>query len=581
LLPVLWDSPALGQFATFRRERAGLRLSQAEGVLDNRFVLVNRTFEFAERLNWHREDIRRETPLAGFELHYQSHLEDLALAWERTRDRRYVAKWQELIRSWIRGNPPQGPDFARFSWSPYVIAERVRNWLSSGFWMRAALTAELRKTIDESLAQQIAFLANNLESHLQANHLLQNLCALAVGTCFLGGDGTEAMRRRVLSRLARVAEAQVLADGMHEERSFSYHIKALADLLEVLICTPGEEGTGGLRDCAGRMAAVVASTLSEVGDLPLMNDSQEIPQEAAEWVTARASEYASLPRPSAAARCSGSGYLAGRTGPWSAVFDVGPPGPGHQLGHAHADHLSFELWYRGSKLICDSGNATYTRGVARQWYRSTAAHNTVRLDGEDSLETWGAFRVGRRPKRQTGRILSSGDSTVRWAGAHDAYRHLHGSPVHERFFCMNAGGVCVLDSISGKADHSVESFLHFHPAIVLEAIRGEGLAEAGIAALRNAFPQHGPQGRFERAGWRWRFDAPGTAGGGLVVALWPAGIEATVEEGSGGYAPAFSTEEQAAFLRLSARCALPVRLGWLMSDDASCGCGPTQPRAAP
>ena len=120
LLPVLWDSPALGQFATFRRERAGLRLSQAEGVLDNRFVLVNRTFEFAERLNWHREDIRRETPLAGFELHYQSHLEDLALAWESTRDRKYVAKWQELIRSWIQGNPPQGTDFARFSWSPRI-----------------------------------------------------------------------------------------------------------------------------------------------------------------------------------------------------------------------------------------------------------------------------------------------------------------------------------------------------------------------------------------------------------------------------------------------------------------------------
>ncbi|GAI52895.1 unnamed protein product, partial [marine sediment metagenome] len=229
----------------------------------------------------------------------------------------------------------------------------------------------------------------------QGNHLLQNLCGLLIGSCVFGGERAAVIREKALLHLSRVAEEQILADGMHEERSFSYHIKALLDLLEVVTLaqcgafrsmgSKGQEAAQRLGRLVARMAGAVASTWEQVSDLPLMNDSEEVPQQIAELAIARASSVVGLSLPSTGDRCNGSGYLVGSVGPWSAVLDVGPAGPDHQMGHAHADHLGFEVWYRRRKLVCDSGNVTYNEGHKRQWYRSTAAHNTVRIEGQDSL----------------------------------------------------------------------------------------------------------------------------------------------------------------------------------------------------
>src|SRR5262249_61050200 len=80
------------------------------------------------------------------------------------------------------------------------------------------------------------------------------------------------------------------------------------------------------------------------------------------------------------------GYFVQRSG-WDAdalylVFDCGPLGDG---GHGHYDALAIEAAGHGRALLVDPGRFTYAEGTPnlRRWFKSTAAHNTVTVDGLD------------------------------------------------------------------------------------------------------------------------------------------------------------------------------------------------------
>ncbi|MEY6432337.1 heparinase II/III-family protein [Thioalkalicoccus limnaeus] len=64
----------------------------------------------------------------------------------------------------------------------------------------------------------------------------------------------------------------------------------------------------------------------------------------------------------------------------------------------HADTLSFELSLFGQRTIVNGGTSRYGSGPERLAERSTAAHSTVQIDGADSSEVWGGFRVARRAR---------------------------------------------------------------------------------------------------------------------------------------------------------------------------------------
>ncbi|HKP13939.1 MAG TPA: alginate lyase family protein, partial [Blastocatellia bacterium] len=90
-----------------------------------------------------------------------------------------------------------------------------------------------------------------------------------------------------------------------------------------------------------------------------------------------------------------SGYFVMRDG-WAkeatyAVIDCGLHGV-QSCGHAHADQLSFEFAAQGTTWLTDPGTFTYTGDAAmRNWFRSTAAHNTVTVDGEQQSAAVGPF----------------------------------------------------------------------------------------------------------------------------------------------------------------------------------------------
>jgi len=90
-----------------------------------------------------------------------------------------------------------------------------------------------RSRLAPSLWQQTQVLRANLERDLVNNHLMANYRALAwMGLLFKGWSEAGPWRDIGLTGLWEQMRLQVLSDGVHDERSISYHTLVLQDLLE-------------------------------------------------------------------------------------------------------------------------------------------------------------------------------------------------------------------------------------------------------------------------------------------------------------------------------------------------------------
>ncbi|MEQ1802090.1 MAG: heparinase II/III-family protein, partial [Gammaproteobacteria bacterium] len=228
-----------------------------------------------------------------------------------------------------------------------------------------------------------------------------------------------------------------------------------------------------------------------------------------------------------------TGYFGYRQGGDSLIADCGPVGPDYQPGHAHCDTLSFELHVSGTPIVVDSGTFDYEPGAFRHYLRSTAAHNTVRIDGQEQSEIWGQFRVARRARPVTPTLSDGSGGQFVFDGGHDGYGRLPGQPRHRREIRMGAGRWEVRDTITGAGQHRVESFLHLHPEVEVKRLNDR----------------------------EFRLTAPG----GVVLAL-RFGLAGTLQAATGYYCPKFGERLASGALVLECTGALPVELSFVFEQ---------------
>ncbi|MDE3052050.1 MAG: heparinase II/III-family protein, partial [Nitrospirota bacterium] len=119
----------------------------------------------------------------------------------------------------------------------------------------------------------------------------------------------------------------------------------------------------------------------------------------------------------------------------------------------------------GQRVIVDSGVYDYEPGPRRIYARSTKAHNTLCIDHLDQSETWGVFRVARRAYPLWGRLTWDGGKRATFEGAHNGYARLPGRLIHKRVIdYISSGDWTVHDTVEGSGTHTIESYLHIHPA---------------------------------------------------------------------------------------------------------------------
>jgi uncharacterized heparinase superfamily protein len=428
---------------------------------EDTFRFLNEAHGLTGMQGWNDPGIGR---LWRYNLHY---FDDLTATGAETR-----THWhQALLLRWVQENPPGKGT----GWEPYPTSLRLVNWLR---WHLAG--NQLPDACVQSMAIQTRWLSGHLEHHLLGNHLWANAKALVfAGACFEGREAAGWLGHG-LRLLQRELREQVLPDGGHFERSPMYHAIMLADLLDLLALAkafPGvlpEPAVLAWRAAVVPMLRWLAAMTHPDGEIALFNDAalNIAPRLTDLEAYARALdiELASLETASMQ-DLADSGYVRMQIGPAVLIADAGMIGPDYIPGHAHADTLSFELSLFGRRVVVDSGTSCYEASAERLRQRGTAAHNTVQIDGEDSSEVWGSFRVARRA-RPFDRTLDRDDSGLTLACAHDGYRRLPGKPAHRRHWHLAANHLTVQDTVEGPYRQAVARY-HFHPDVRVD-IKSDG-----------------------------------------------------------------------------------------------------------
>ena len=392
------------------------------------------------------------------------------------------------VRSWIEANPANEPGDWRDVWNSWTLATRCVVWMQE-LARRSRLGRDLRHGIARSLAEQVAFLERNLELDIGGNHLIRNVRALAWASRFFHGPSAARWGRIAERLIERELGEQVLADGMHFERSPAYHAVVLGDLLEcATVLDPGPV-RDRLIEALGRMSQVLADLTHPDGQVSLFNDGglhmarpTSTILEAYRSVTGVGIE----PRPMI--DLPAAGYFGRRDGTDYVLVDCGAVAPDHLPAHGHGDVLSFEWDLAGQRLVVDAGVFEY-HGPWRSYSRSTRSHNTVTVDDADQCEFWSAFRIGRRPKHVRAERRLDAERLI-LEGSHDGYSRLSGQPIHHRSLSASVGRVDVEDRVVGGAGQAVRARLLFHPDCTVRPTENGVILERDRvrARLRTASP---------------------------------------------------------------------------------------------
>lgn len=435
---------------------------QPSMVSEFRFRFLNEEHEIVFAADWNSSHLAK---LWLYNLHYFDDLNALhaknRLSWHRS-----------LLARWIGENPPG----CGTGWEPYPLSLRIVNWVK---WDLAG--NRLDDVARHSLAIQARYLSHRLERHLLGNHLFSNAKALIFAGAYF--DSEEAGRWLSLGMkiLAREVPEQILTDGGHFERSTMYHALAYEDLLDLSnlavafpqAFAPWKSEVADWRQRLASMGHWLVSMCHPDGEISFFNDAAIGIAPSPSHLVAYAERLGlkRLVADEGITWLEASGYVRMQSSNAVLIIDVAPVGPDYLPGHAHADTLSFELSLGRERVIVNSGTSRYGMGSQRERERSTAAHSTVEIDGQDSSEVWGGFRVARRAYPFDVRF-GEDENTLEVSAAHDGYIRLAGRPVHRRQWRLTANALEVQDHVEGAYKAAIARY-YFHPAVVVH-IRNNG-----------------------------------------------------------------------------------------------------------
>ena len=375
--------------------------SVADGVRAGRFHHAGVTLELGLEPDWRHAGTPSDDEWRFGWSKFSEGL-DLAYAYRQTGERGYLDAWVRLVDSWIR-QVPAGAD------PSHVTGRRVQNWVYAWQGFAAArcfpgLPARFGERLLSSLAEQL----EHLEEHLspERNHRtleLYGLLVVSLALPALDPDGRRA--RSALDELHRNLLTDVLPDGVHRECSTHYHMIALRSFVgarqnAARYGLPVPPGYDARLAAASRFAmhahrpdgwipalsdADSASHLDLLERAATVLDRPDLRYVASRGRAGQAPTERLVGFPNGGYHLQRSGWGDGAT-PYGQerflMLDCGPLGDG---GHGHYDLLSVEIFAAGRPLVVDPGRYTYSERPPnwRRWFKSTAAHNTVTVDGLD------------------------------------------------------------------------------------------------------------------------------------------------------------------------------------------------------
>jgi Heparinase II/III-like protein/Heparinase II/III N-terminus len=452
-----------------------------------------------------------------WELNRHQFLPTLGKAYRLTRDPRYVAAGVQMIDHWIEDNPYQlGINWA----SALEVAIRALAWVQACGLFEGATSFDgrRRQKILASLEDHRRYLSRHLSTYFSPyNHLVGEAAALSVlGTALPALSGAAGWRESAWRMLVRETTRQFHPDGGSVEQATGYHHFTLGFYLQAALARrrvglpidgpiwtaleraseysmyltrpdgqmpaigDGDEGRAFDLEQASlwdfRVFLALAATLYGRGDFKRI--AGVFPSDLA-WVIGRKGwdEYDSLPTcppTSTSKSLESSGYYILRSG-WEndaqyLCFDCGEISAGVRhadvpsAAHGHADALAIEVSVSGRPALVDPGFYTYNGSAEwHRYFRDTAAHNTVVVDGESQATYRGRLRWSQGYRATPHHWVTT--ACMDYAeGSHDGYTRL-ASPVQHRrgVLFMKPDYWLLRDELTGEGEHQIDRYFHLAP----------------------------------------------------------------------------------------------------------------------
>lgn len=476
--------------------------------------------EFSESLKVVRHD--GSDVKVPWELSRLQFLPVLGKAWWLTSNLQYRQTAKLLISDWIEKNPVgQGVNWV-------VAMEAALRAISlclcfELLWPFSSQENPWLETATRSLWEHLLFIeAHNEFSHLmRSNHYLSNVAGLYCLSASLAGPGMKPRLIRYGQLLEREMQHQVNEDGGDYEASVGYHV-LVTQLFTVsaLLTKSGHTPSARFLDRLRKMYEYMVALADEQGKLPQFGDcddgraellSDDIAQtserngqrnalmvsgllgiggflfghdfggrdEDAYWHGADCRRSSFVPH---------GGVPATRVFPLTGVASVRrcksqllflamPNGIGGKGSHTHNDKLSVVLRVEGYDLFKDCGTFCYSRDAAkRNRFRSTLAHNTVRIDRQEqnrfSEQPGELFRMQNDAGVSRIEVRDLEDSTCVCA-EHRGYQRL--GVTHRRCaLWRDASKAIIEDDLAGSGEHLIEAAWHLPKAWIAQYDRDRG-----------------------------------------------------------------------------------------------------------
>ena len=138
----------------------------------------------------------------------------------------------------------------------------------------------------------------------------------------------------------------------------------------------------------------------------------------------------------------------------------------HYVDRPHqADMLHFDLWADGENILRDAGSFHYNCGAPwKDYFPSTAAHNTIEIDGQDQMIRGPRFLWLRWVDAKVLRYEQSSTSDEEhFAAEHYGYRRLRPAATHRRSIDRHGDTYLVRDEILGNGQHAIALRWRLYP----------------------------------------------------------------------------------------------------------------------
>jgi hypothetical protein len=463
-----------------------------------------------------------------WELNRHQWMVGLGQAWALTGDDRYGEACLESIDHWLDTNPPG----TGINWSSSLeVALRLMSWCWTLLLLRdlPALSGGRLMRILSAIWQHAAHIRRYLSSYFSPN---THLTAEALGLLYAGSifaEFSDAPHWRGLGARVLIAQSarQISDDGVHFEQSTCYHRYTIEIYLHFLLLADrnGIAIPRQVTESVARMVDVLIAVRRPDGSIPVIGDadggtllplarrashdsrgvfavaavmlrrpdfawaSEGAAPEVPWLLGTRGLETFDAIRPvspeGAASRMFPSGGYAVMRTAWDRaahqmIVDTGPLGCPASSGHGHADLLSVQCAIFGEPCLVDAGTYCYTAEPEwRDFFRGTAAHSTIQLDGLSQSEPDGPFRWTRRPCVRLRSWQSTPDVDFLDAES-NAFLTLPDPVVHRRrVMFVKPRYWIIVDDLAGRSTHQVELMFQFAPIAV-------DLGSSGWARARTA-----------------------------------------------------------------------------------------------